>query len=120
MRSAHRLDPRTAHKWLHTVVKHECFTVREQRARYVGVDDPALEALDDGRCEVSVQERAERFEELARAAEALRRLKPQEVTALVLKAQRPLSVRIEPVFIGSPTGGLSSLPYEDSSGIRAN
>ena len=88
VKSAHRLDPATAHKWLHTVLKHECFAVREQRAKLVGVEDEqALDALDDGRHLASVEERSERFEELARAAEALRQLKPQEVTALVLKAQ---------------------------------
>jgi hypothetical protein len=62
--------------------------VREARSKYVGVeDDAALDALDDGRYVASVEERSERFEELSRAAEALKRLKPQEVTALVLKAQ---------------------------------
>lgn len=87
VRSAHRLDPLTAHRWLHTVVKRESWAVAEARGRLVGVDAPTLEALDDGRCDTSVEERSERFEELARAAEALNRLKPQEVTALVLKAQ---------------------------------
>ena len=102
VKQAHRLDPATVHKWLHTVVKHESFAVCEQRSKYVGVEDhEVLEALDDGRHVASVEERSERFEELSRAAEALRRLKPQEVTALVLKAQGPLPVRIEPVFIGS-------------------
>jgi len=87
VKQAHRLDPGRAHKWLHTVVKHECLAVREQRARYVGVDEETLEALDDGRWAASVEDRSERFDELTRAAEALRRLKPQEATALVLKAQ---------------------------------
>jgi RNA polymerase sigma factor (sigma-70 family) len=88
VRSAHRLDPATVHRWLHTVVKHEAFAVREQRSKYVGVEEEsALDALDDGRHVASVEERSERFEELTRAAEALKRLKPQEVTALVLKAQ---------------------------------
>jgi RNA polymerase sigma factor (sigma-70 family) len=88
VKSAHRLDAATVHKWLHTVVKHEAWAVREQRSRYVGVDDElTLDALDDGRHVASVEERSERFEELTRAAEALGRLKPQEVTALVLKAQ---------------------------------
>src|SRR5205085_3401979 len=88
VRNAGRLDPATAHKWLHVVVRHEAFAVREQRAKLVGVDgEEALDALDDGRHLQSVEERSERFDELARAAEALKRLKPQEVTALVLKAQ---------------------------------
>jgi len=88
VKSAHRLDPETVHKWLHTVLKHEAFAVREQRSRLVGVpDEDALDALDDARHVASVEERSERFDELTRAAEALQRCKPQEVTALVLKAQ---------------------------------
>ena len=88
VKQAHRLDPATVHKWLHTVLKHECWAVCEQRAKYVGVDDDAvLDVLEDGRVVASVEERAERQEDLLRAAEALKRLKPQEVTALMLKAQ---------------------------------
>ena len=88
VRSAHRLDPASAHRWLHTVLKHECYAVTQARGKLVGVEDEeALGALDDGRCAPSVEERAERFDDLAHAAEALRRLKPAEVTALVLKAQ---------------------------------
>ena len=88
VRAAGRLDPATAHRWLHTVVKREAWAVREQRAKLVGVeDDGVLDALDDGRHLPTVEERSERFEELTRAAEALGRLKPQEVTALWLKAQ---------------------------------
>ncbi len=70
------------------VVEREAWAVAEARSRLVGVDDAAtLDALDDGRHVASVEERSERFDDLARAAEALRRLKPQEVTALVLEAQ---------------------------------
>ena len=88
VRQAHRLDPASAYKWLHTVVKHEAWAIGEARARLVTVDvDEELDALADGRHLPSVEERSERFDDLARAAEALRRLKPQEVTALVLKAQ---------------------------------
>src|SRR3712207_5579292 len=88
VRNAGRLDPGSAHKWVHTVCKHEAMEVRRQRARLVGVGEEAsLDALDDGRHVASTEERSERFDELTRAAEALRRLKPQEVTALVLKAQ---------------------------------
>lgn len=68
------------------VVKREAWAVAEQRSRLVGVE-AEFDVLDDGRCTVSVEERTERFEDLGRAAEALKRLKPQEVTALVLRAQ---------------------------------
>ena len=88
VKHAHRLDPGSAYKWLHTVVKHEAWALGETRAKYVPVErDEELEALADGRHQPSVEERSERFDELARAAEALKRLKPQEVTALVLRAQ---------------------------------
>ena len=88
VRSAGRLDAQSAHKWLHTVCKNEALAVRRSRAQLVGVpDEGALEALDDGRHVATVEERSERFDELTRAAEALGRLKPQEVTALWLKAE---------------------------------
>jgi DNA-directed RNA polymerase specialized sigma24 family protein len=88
VRCAHRLEPATAHRWLHKVVKHEAFAVAEARSRLVGIEDEAvMDALADGREVPATEERVERFEELARAAEALGRLKPQEVTALWLKAQ---------------------------------
>ena len=88
VRSAGRLDADSAHRWLHTVVKHEALAVRRARAQLVGVgEEAALDALDDARHVATTEERSERFDELTRAAEALRRLKPQEVTALFLKAQ---------------------------------
>jgi len=88
VKRAHRLDPQSAYKWLFTVVKHEALAVREQRARLVGIEDEqALDRLEDGRHLQTVEERSEGFEDMLRAAEALRRCKPQEVTALVLKAQ---------------------------------
>lgn len=88
VRNAHRLDPATAHRWVFTVCKNEALEVRRQRAKLVGVEAAEeLDRLDDGREQLTTEERSERFEELMRAAEALGRLKPQEVTALVLKAQ---------------------------------
>ena len=88
VRHAHRLDEAGAHKWLYVVVRHEALAVRRARSSLVGVEDEAaLDALDDARHVASVEERSERFDDLARAAEALQRLKPQEVTALWLKAE---------------------------------
>jgi hypothetical protein len=84
---APRLDAETAYTWLFNVVEHEALAVREQRARLLGVEDEqALDRLEDGRHLQTVEERSEGFEEMLRAAEALKRCKPQEVTALVLKA----------------------------------
>ncbi|HEX8123046.1 MAG TPA: sigma-70 family RNA polymerase sigma factor [Solirubrobacteraceae bacterium] len=88
VKNAHRLDAGGAHKWLHVVVRHEALAVRRARSSLVGVEDEStLDALDDARHVASVEERSERFDELSRAAEALQRLKPQEVTALWLKAE---------------------------------
>jgi RNA polymerase sigma factor (sigma-70 family) len=88
VKNAHRLDAGGAHKWLHVVVRHEALAVRRARSSLVGVEDEAaLDALDDARHVASVEERTERVEDIGRAAEALQRLKPQEVTALWLKAE---------------------------------
>ena len=89
VKNAGRLEPEAAHRWLHVVVRNEALAVRRARVeRSSGVEEEAaLDALDDGRHVASVEERSERFEEMTRAAEALQRLKPQEVTALWLKAQ---------------------------------
>lgn len=72
--------------WLRTVLRHEALAVREQRLRDVGRDELDLDR-HQGRELDDPADRAERFEQLAHAAEALRRLKPQEVTALVLRAE---------------------------------
>jgi RNA polymerase sigma factor (sigma-70 family) len=88
VKNAGRLDAEGAHRWLHVVVRNEALAVRRGRSKLVGVEDEAaLDALDDARHVASVEERSERLDELGRAAEALQRLKPQEVTALWLKAE---------------------------------
>src|SRR4051812_19612851 len=85
LRRAHRLDPATVHKWLHVVVKHEALEVRRSRA-----DAVAYEDIDFDRHESpdvsSPEDRAVTVERTTRAAEALRRLKPQELRAMWLKA----------------------------------
>jgi len=73
--------------WLKTVVKHEAFTVRRSRER-AGL--PAEESLDDpaGRyASPAPHEQAERYERLRLGAEAIRRLKPQEIRCLLLRAE---------------------------------
>jgi RNA polymerase sigma factor (sigma-70 family) len=72
--------------WLKTVVKHESFALRRQRERHTPITDdghlggrpPAPEITHD---QVALYER------LRQGAEALERLKPQEIRALRLKAQ---------------------------------
>jgi RNA polymerase sigma factor (sigma-70 family) len=72
--------------WLRTVIRNEAGTVRDQRADLVGREEPDL----DRRIGDAVADPAERvagFERLAHTAEALGRLKPQEIRALVLRAE---------------------------------
>jgi len=86
MRRAATLDPEQAHKWAHTVCKHEAMAVREQRQQHVSPEDPELDR-EEARNVPSPEERAVSFDRLRRSAEALQRLKPQELQALWLKAE---------------------------------
>jgi RNA polymerase sigma factor (sigma-70 family) len=75
------LDPATELAWLKVVVRNEALALR--RARSDG--DELTERLPSPGA--AVDERAERDERLARSLEALARLKPDERTALLLKAE---------------------------------
>jgi RNA polymerase sigma factor (sigma-70 family) len=77
--------------WLRTVVKHEAFALRRQRDRLTPVSGDG-EPVERGTQPTATHEQAERYERLRQSAEALRRLKPQEIRCLVLKA-RGLSYR---------------------------
>ncbi|HWH45628.1 MAG TPA: zf-HC2 domain-containing protein, partial [Thermoleophilaceae bacterium] len=71
--------------WLKTVVKHEAWALARQRERHTPVaEDPVLERAA-GSADAA-GEHAERLERLRLCAEALGRLKPQEVRALLLRA----------------------------------
>ncbi len=72
--------------WLKTVVKHEAFSMRRQRERAAPVTDDG-ELRDPPEPAGTPHERSERYERLRQGAEALGRLKPQEVRALLLKAE---------------------------------
>jgi len=85
MRHAPRLDPDRAAGWLHTVVKHEAMAINRSRRRIVGSAEPDLDALE-ARTSASPEERVIASDRVARSAEALHGLKPQEVRALWLKA----------------------------------
>jgi RNA polymerase sigma factor (sigma-70 family) len=77
--------------WMHTVTKHEALAVRRARERLLGLPAPAgserppLELVVADR--PGPAEAAERTERVARSAEALAALKPQERRALALKAE---------------------------------
>ena len=85
MRHAARLDPDRAAGWLHTVVKHEALAINRSRRRIVGFAEVDLDALES-RTSASPEERVLAADRVARSAEALHGLKPQEVRALWLKA----------------------------------
>jgi RNA polymerase sigma factor (sigma-70 family) len=85
IRHAARLDPERAAGWLHTVVKHEALAINRARRRMLGsaeVDLDGLEAITTD----SPEERVLASDRVARSAEALHGLKPQEVRALWLRA----------------------------------
>jgi RNA polymerase sigma factor (sigma-70 family) len=85
LRRARTLDPTSAHKWLHVVVKREAMEVRRGRTDAIGYEevDPDRHA---SATTSSPEERVLSADRTTRAAEALRRLKPQELRAMWLKA----------------------------------
>src|SRR4051794_23517874 len=80
---AARLRRETVVNWLHQVVKNEALAVREARQKLVASDD----IEPDGAHGPTPEDRVVSLDRTQRAAEALARLKPQEVQALWLKAQ---------------------------------
>lgn len=86
IKNASRLDPVRAPAWLRTVARHEALAIRAQRSDGVGRED-----LDPDRHVhadlTSTEEQVDRGDRFARAAEALRDLKPDEARALWLKAE---------------------------------
>jgi RNA polymerase sigma factor (sigma-70 family) len=69
--------------WLKTVVKHEAFALARQRHR--GGVPAAMPDLELGHADT--HEQVERLERLHIGAEALRRLKPQEIRCMLLLAE---------------------------------
>jgi RNA polymerase sigma factor (sigma-70 family) len=85
IRHATRLDPERAAGWLHTVVKHEAIAINRSRRRMLGSDELDVDSLE-ARTTDSPEERVLATDRVARSAEALHGLKPQEVRALWLRA----------------------------------
>ena len=86
MAHADRLDLESAAGWLHVVVKREAQAIRRSRGRCVASDAVDFDAYE-ARCAPTADERLASVDRVGRAAEALQRLKPQELRALWLKAQ---------------------------------
>ena len=72
--------------WLKTVVKHEAFAIRRQRERHTPTTEDG-QLAEPSSAEAATHEQAERYERLRQGAEAMRRLKPQEIRCLLLKAE---------------------------------
>jgi RNA polymerase sigma factor (sigma-70 family) len=72
--------------WIRTVLRHEALAIRAEREQLVGRVEVELDRHED-RHVADPAEQAVGHERLRHTAEALRRLKPQEVTALVLRAE---------------------------------
>jgi RNA polymerase sigma factor (sigma-70 family) len=82
-----RVDPPAQPlSWMRTVLRHEALAVRSEREQLVGRVEIDLDRHED-RAVADPAEHAVGHERLRHTAEALRRLKPQEVTALVLRAE---------------------------------
>ncbi len=86
MGHAERLDAARAAGWLHVVVKREAQAIRRSRQKLVASDDVNLD-LHEARSVPTPEERLASFDLVGRSAEALQRLKPQELRALWLRAQ---------------------------------
>ncbi|HET7427695.1 MAG TPA: sigma-70 family RNA polymerase sigma factor [Gemmatimonadales bacterium] len=86
MGHAERLDPARAAGWLHVVVKREALAIRRARQKLVAADEIDLDA-HEARSNQTPDEQLAAFDLVGRSAEALQRLKPQELRALWLRAQ---------------------------------
>ena len=86
IRRVDSLDPATETAWLKVVIRNEALAIRRTRQ-----DSVSGEEVDfDDRAPVgqrSTEDRFESSERVARSAEIMRRLKPDEATALMLKAE---------------------------------
>jgi len=86
MAHAEQLDPERAAGWLHVVVKREAQAIRRARRKEVSSSDVDYDLHESARVPTP-EEQLMSFDLVSRSAEALQRLKPQELRALWLKAQ---------------------------------
>lgn len=86
MARADRLDPARVVGWLHVVVKHEAQAICRSRKKLLGASEIDPDSHEARRLP-SLDDRVVSRDVVSRAAEALQRLKPQELRALWLKAE---------------------------------
>jgi len=86
LRRMETIDPATEGAWMKVVVRHEAMAVRRGRAESVSGEEVDFDALldEDAR---ALDDKLASVERSARSAEVLRQLKPDEATALLLKAE---------------------------------
>ncbi len=114
LRNGRRLRRETADRWLFTVVKREAGAVRRARSTLVASEDVDFDRLE-ARWDASPEDRALAADAVSRSAEALRSLKPQEVRALWLRADR-LWPTLWPGFISPVIVGVFGCCPESRSG----
>ena len=95
------LDPATETAWMKVVVKHEALAVRRARAEAMPVEDVDFDG-HAAEAQRPVDDLLAGRERVKRSAEALRRIKPDEAKALMLKAQG-LSYAEIAESLGGPT-----------------
>src|SRR5688572_11936820 len=86
MSRADRLDPDRVAGWLHVVVKREAQAIYRARKRSVTASEMDIDDHEAVR-QPSTEDRMLSSDLVRRSAEALQRLKPQELRALWLKAE---------------------------------
>jgi len=86
MARADRLDPARVVGWLHVVVKHEAQAISRSRRKLLGASEIDPDSQEARRLP-SLDDRVVSKDVVSRAAEALQRLKPQELRAVWLKAE---------------------------------
>ncbi len=86
MARADRLDPARVVGWLHVVVKHEAQAICRSRKKLLGASEVDPDSHEERRLP-SLDDRVVSKDVVRRAAEALQRLKPQELRAVWLKAE---------------------------------
>jgi RNA polymerase sigma factor (sigma-70 family) len=85
VRRVDTVEPATEVAWLKVVIRHEAMAIRRARSESVADEELDFDAFAPG-IERSVDEQVASSERVRRSAEALRALKPDEATALMMKA----------------------------------